>query len=85
MALFLSFIQKIFLSIKNNDEETESRLLCWSFGCLRLKLDSLYHDELNQLERDGVMSVGRANSKEHSEGGCSYVVDTARSRVPDFV
>lgn len=86
LAPFRGFIQERALFMKNNElgrEQTSPALLF--FGCRGSKLDDLYRDELDVMERDCVVSVRRAYSQEHEEGGCRYVADTVKRHIEEII
>lgn len=86
LAPFRGFIQERALFMKNNElgrEQTSPALLL--FGCRGSKLDDLYRDELDVMERDCVVSARRAYSQEHEEGGCRYVADTVKRQIDEII
>lgn len=86
LAPFRGFIQERALFIDHNEgsrEQLSTALLF--FGCRGPKLDDLYRRQLDEMEEKGVVSVRRAYSQEHDEGGCRYVADTVRTHLEVIV
>lgn len=86
LAPFRGFIQERALFMKNNElgrEQISPALLF--FGCRGSKLDDLYRDELDVMERDCVVCVRRAYSQEQEEGGCRYVADTVKCHIEEII
>ncbi|KAG6367722.1 hypothetical protein INS49_001917 [Diaporthe citri] len=86
LAPFRGFIQERAWFIKNNEGGSGhlSPALLF-FGCRGSSLDDLYRGELDSMEKDSVVGVRRAYSREQEEGGCRYVADTVKSHVEEIV
>lgn len=86
LAPFRGFIQERALFIKNNNEgrkQTPSAVLF--FGCRGPELDDLYRDELDTMERNGVVRVHRAYSQGYDKSCCRYVADTVKAYSGEIV
>lgn len=86
LAPFRGFLQERALNIKNTEggrDQISPAMLF--FGCRGSKLDDLYRGELDEMEKEGVVSVRRAYSQEHDGDGCRYVADTVKSHIGEIV
>ncbi|KAK2600482.1 hypothetical protein N8I77_010010 [Diaporthe amygdali] len=86
LAPFRGFIQERALSIatKEGGRDQISPALLF-FGCRGAKLDDMYREELDGMEKDGIVSVRRAFSQDEDNGDCRYVSDAVRKHIEEIL
>lgn len=86
LAPFRGFIQERALLIKSiNEWRKQTPPAVLFFGFRGPEFDDLYRDELDTMERNGVVRVHRAYSQGYDKSGCRYVTDTVKTHSGEIV